>query len=78
MKTHRKETKKKPEDWKQSPHIFNALTNGTYASCRAGIVGAAHITEDPSKVTCKACLVLANVKVLAPAGEKTPITPQND
>jgi hypothetical protein len=64
MKTHLRETKKNPDDWKQSPHIFNALTQGTYAACNAGCCDSAHITDIPDEVTCKACMdILSNEKV---------------
>jgi hypothetical protein len=61
MKIHLKDTTRKPEDYKQSPHIFKALIDGTYAACNAGYCGEKNITENIDEVTCKACnLLLVN------------------
>ncbi len=68
MKVHLKETTKRPEDWKQSPHIFNALKKGIYAACHAGCCDTEHITEDPAKVTCRECLAaLGQPQLQSPA-----------
>ena len=52
MKTHLRNTAMKAEDYPNSPHIFKALSEGTMAACRAGIVGHDNLSDQP---TCKAC-----------------------
>lgn len=55
MKIHLRNSVLKADDFRQSPHVFEVLQEGTFAACQAGCCPTEFITSDPEKVTCKAC-----------------------
>jgi len=55
MKVHARNVLLAADDFKGSPHIYKSLKEGTYAACGAGVCPSDCITDNPQKITCKAC-----------------------
>lgn len=52
MKIHLRDKVENPENWKQSPHIEDAIREGIFTLC--GIIAEGHIGH-PHEVTCCRC-----------------------
>jgi len=59
MKMHRRDATRRADDYKMSPHILEALSNGTLSACGV-ICPEEHITDTLSEVTCKECEAYGN------------------
>jgi hypothetical protein len=59
MKMHRRDSTRRADDFKMSPHLHTAIENGMLSACGV-ICPKEHITDTLSEVTCKECEAYGN------------------